>query len=877
MKRNLTVAVLLFFCYPLIAQREYTKWFFGNNAAMDFSQGSPTNLTVNAMADTDNPATMSDSLGNILFYSNGISVWNRNHTIMPNGNGLLGHLSGGHTATAVKKPGSDSIYYLFTMDAFAGNRGLKYNIIDMTLDGGLGDVITGQKNITLLPVASEQIVPVLHANGRDIWIVTHPWNSSTYHTYLIDCNGLNINPVVSTIGRPRNGNTNNATGQITVNPANNRIATANWGDGYWELYDFDNATGVLSNVKLFTQNQMPWGIEFSPDGNLLYLSGWTTHYVSQYNLTNYSTAAISTSEINLGNVNGPGAPYFTGYMQRAPDGKIYIAVYLDTHLAVINNPNVVGPGCNLVDDGYNLGGPTSSAGLPDKIVALPKKYLNLGRDTSFCANTSFTLQSPDANTTWSDGTIGPQITTNTPGTYWARVIDNCNNTYTDTINISQSSTPPAFDLGNDTAVCGNVAITLSTGISSSVWSNGLTGEEITVTNPGTYWATASNACGISSDTITILQNNAIDINLGNDTALCNGQSLTLDAQNSGATYQWQNNSGAQTYTVTGPGVYSVSVTNFWGCTGSDTIQILYYSSAPTVELGNDTTFCGSFLYNLNSSFPLGNIWSTGETTQTIVVDTPGTYYLQVNNGCGTTIDSITLQQLPLPVANLGADTIICPGQNIILTPIEYTGTIVWSTGATSATEAISKPGLYYIVVNENGCVNTDSILVLQGQKPDVTLGPDTFVCGSQYYLQANDSFLEYMWQNGSTEPFFNITTSGLYQLTVTGECGTASDEVLVNLQPDECAVLVPTAFSPNGDGVNDLFRGICRCPVQDYNLQVYNRWGELTFETSDIQDGWNGKYKSVLQPLGIYVYHLNYFSYCERKNIYIKGNITLIR
>lgn len=877
MKRNLTVAVLLFFCHSLIAQREYTKWFFGNNAAMDFSQGSPTNLTVNAMADTDNPATMSDSLGNILFYSNGISVWNRNHAIMPNGNGLLGHLSGGHTATAVKMPGSDSIYYLFTMDAFAGNSGLKYNIIDMTLDGGLGNIIAGQKNRTLLTAASEQIVPVLHANGRDIWIVTHPWNSSSYHTYLIDCNGLNTTPVVSTIGRPRNGNTNNATGQITVNPANNRIATANWGQNYWELYDFDNSTGQLSNVKEFTQNQLPWGIEFSANGNLLYVSGWTTHYVSQYNLTTYTTAAISASETNLGDVDGPGGPYYTGYMQRAPDGKIYIAVYLDPYLAVINNPDVPGNGCNMVDDGYYLGGPTSTAGLPDKIVALPKKYLHLGNDTTLCTNFAYTLKSNDINTIWSNGSTGPQLTVNTAGTYWARVTDNCNNVYTDTITISVTGSPPIFNLGNDTTVCGNIAIVLNSGINSSVWNTGVTGQQITVTSPGTYWATANNGCGSASDTITITQNNSVDLNLGNDTSLCNGQTLLLDAQNSGATYQWQNGSGAQTYTVTGPGMYSVTVTNFWGCTGTDYIEVLYYSTAPTINLGNDTSLCGNFVYSLNSTYPLGNTWSTGETSQVIYVDTPGTYYLQVNNGCGTTADSITLQQLPLPLAVLGPDTVVCQGQSITLVPLQYSGTIHWSTGSSLPTETIDSPGVYYIVTTENGCSNTDSINVVQGMKPEITLGPDTFICGSQYYLKVNGSFTDYKWQDGSNETFFNVSVSGVYQVTVTNECGAASDDILVNLQPDECAVLVPTAFSPNGDGVNDLFRGICRCPVQDFDLQVYNRWGELVFETTNILDGWNGKYKNVLQPLSVYAYQLSYFSYCTQKTMYLKGNVTLVR
>ncbi len=668
--------LLFCFCFSnlLTAQMEYHKWYFGGQAALDFVSGAPVTIANNAMTSIDNPASVSDSLGNLLFYSNGLEVWNKNHTVMANGTGLLGDNSGGHTATAVKQPGSSTIYYLFTIDNVAGNDGLRYSIIDMSLNGGLGGIVTGQKNVLLLTPVSEQIVPVVHANGSDIWVVTHPWNSSSFHSYLISCNGLNTTPVVSAVGSARSGNSNASQGQINVNAANNRIVTANWNANSMELFNFDNSSGLLSNPLLFSGLNRPWGVEFSPNGTKLYLSGWTTKYIMQYDLSTYTQAAIAASVVNLGDVSGPGAPYFTGYLQRGPDGKIYIAVYLDPFLAVINNPDAAGLGCNLVDDGLDLGGKTSGAGLPDKVVA----------------------------------------------------------THTSTSSIS---------IGNDTTYCGNFSQTLYTGNANTLWSTGVTASQITVTASGTYWASIFSGCGSGvNDTITISQNPNPVVNLGNDTVLCTGQTTALSAVNPGATYQWQDNSTSGNFTVSAAGNYSVTVTAANGCATNDIIAVAYVATPPVINLGFDTTVCG---------------------------------------------DELTL--------------------------------IVHAGNA------------------------------------------------------------QYQWQDLTTDSFYRITSAGVYSVTVTNACGSATDEVFVNLQPDRCALLVPTGFSPNNDGANDIFRAISRCPVTKYSMHVYNRWGEQVFETDDVTDGWNGVFRDRPQPLSVYVYYIDYFNYCEQKMKKIVGNVTLVR
>ncbi|HLP51794.1 MAG TPA: gliding motility-associated C-terminal domain-containing protein [Chitinophagales bacterium] len=876
MKKPFLIFAFFLAFISLPAQQEYHKWYTGNNAAIDFTTGSATPLTNSAMAATDNPASISDSAGNLLFYCDGISVWTRNHTLMPNGSGLLANLSGGHAATAVRQPGNSSLYYLFTMDAFAGANGLRYNIIDMNLNGGLGDIVPGQKNIVLLTPASEQIIPIIHANDRDIWIVTHPWNSSSFNCYLLTCNGLNTTPVVTTIGAVRNGNTNNATGQINVNPTNDRIATANWGTDTWELFNFNNATGTLSNALLFNTNTQPWGIEFSPDGSKLYVAGWTTHYVSQYDLSNYSQAAIASSEVNLGNVDGPGAPYFTGYMQRAPDGKIYIAVYMDPFLAVINNPNTAGSGCNLVDNGFNLGGRTSGAGLPNKTIIRRPSVFVLGNDTALCAPFTQTLSTGNPNTNWSTGVTAAQITVNAPGTYWASFTSPCGDAVSDTIVISTATPLNAFNLGNDTIYCGNFTRVLSTGLASTVWSTGVTAPQITVNGPGTYWARVSNACGSVSDTITLSQNVAPVVNLGNDTALCVGQSLVLDAQNGGSSYQWQDNLASQFYTVTSAGNYAVTVTNFLGCAVSDVIRVDYDSTVPVVNIGADTSFCGSFTHQLNSGSQ-NTVWSNGSTGSPVTIADAGWYWADVRNGCGTTRDSVFITQLPIPAITLPADAGICPGQTITLTPVTSSANLLWSDGSTGASLNVNATGTYWVQATENGCIGRDTILISADSIPAFSLGPDTFVCGNQYNLALSIPYAQYHWQDNSTDSFYHVTASGVYAVTVTNLCGSSADEVRVDIHADECAVLIPTAFSPNGDGANDVFRGVCRCPVERYSMHVYNRWGEEVFGTEEVNEGWNGVFRSVQQPLSVYVFHLEYFNYCEQKMKKMVGNVTLVR
>jgi len=306
----------------------------------------------------ESTATISDSAGNLLFYAQASKVWNRNHQVMPNGNGLLGGPSSTQGAFIIPKPGSDSLFYLFTTDQFQHNLayGLRYSVISMCLNGGFGDIIAGQKNILLLDTVGEKMAATNHANGIDYWLVVHKHFSDAFYAYHVSSTGI-IDTVVSHIGYVHvdpglPGNVANAIGQMKISPDAGRLAYAlsNQVPSVAELFDFNNATGVVSNCISLPPDNSEYGVSFSEDNSKLYFTTLGSRQVFQYDLSVNNAATIIASKTLVGT-----DPYWpTAGMQLGPDGKIYFAGAYD-HMAVINNPNVAGPGCNIVFNAISLG------------------------------------------------------------------------------------------------------------------------------------------------------------------------------------------------------------------------------------------------------------------------------------------------------------------------------------------------------------------------------------------------------------------------------------------------------------------------------------------------------------------------------------------
>src|ERR1043165_5379805 len=252
------------------AQNEIDKWYFGNGAALDFSSGSPVVIPGIFYLSTEGTASVSNSAGMLRFFTNGDDVYDSTKTIMPNGTGLLGDVSTTQSALVVPSPISGSKYYLFTAGPDGGGQ-FGYSEVDMTLNGGLGDVVLATKNTVLMDSTTEKIAAVRdESNGT--WIVAHKFGTNQFYAYHLTTAGLSA-PVISAVGSVHSTTVfQNSFGQLKFNNCGTKLACAVGYQDIVELLDFNLSTGVVSNPMTINMGDNVYGVEFSPSGNLLYVT-----------------------------------------------------------------------------------------------------------------------------------------------------------------------------------------------------------------------------------------------------------------------------------------------------------------------------------------------------------------------------------------------------------------------------------------------------------------------------------------------------------------------------------------------------------------------------------------------------------------------------
>jgi gliding motility-associated-like protein len=414
---------LLFFIFSMVAfsQQEASNWYFGENAGIKFNlNGTVTSLTDGQLNTIEGCATISDINGNLQFYTDGITVYNRNHQIMSNGTGLFGDISSTQSATIVQKPGSTNLFYIFTLDAFFGTDGFRYSIVDMNLNAGLGNV-TSNKNVLIYTPSCEKLSIVKNANGIDYWVVTHGWNSNTFLTYNLTTLGLSLIPITTNIGNSvTNSSTDNAIGYMKISPDESKLALCHY-FGSVQIFDFNNSTGVLSNEKtIATGGGFFYGIEFSPNNQVLYFTKENVNLVEVFQ-TDLTLPSLPNSTIMIHNTQP-----FAFALQLGPDGKIYVAQKFKTKLSVINNPNIIGLSCNYQLDAIDLNGKFCGRGLPPFVTSFfysPAIQLTnacVGQSNSFSINTNQSVTSATWDFGDSTGTVtglAPTHVYNTAGTF----------------------------------------------------------------------------------------------------------------------------------------------------------------------------------------------------------------------------------------------------------------------------------------------------------------------------------------------------------------------------------------------------------------------------------------------------------------------------
>jgi hypothetical protein len=356
--KNLVTAILTFFLTLSSYSQRSNIWYFGIHNGINFNTNPPS-LLGGQSANYDYTSTMSDNQGNLLFYTDGISVWNKLHVIMPNGSGLVGSISAGQCALIIPIPSDPNKYVIFHVTQFANPGYLNYSVVDMSLDGGLGDVVQNKKNISLGTGWTEKICAYYNASGNNYWVVVHKDQSDQFVSFNVTSSTIATQSVVSAIGSVHycgaGTGPHDAMGQITISPDGSKLINALTCQDKFELFDFDLLTGGLSNsISIPGNGDNAWGTAFSPDNKKLYLDGIFAQSVFQYDLTNYNQIAINASKFAVATVTASG--YNFAYMELAPNGKIYVAKPNVSSLATINSPDNLGAGCNFSINGQTLTG-----------------------------------------------------------------------------------------------------------------------------------------------------------------------------------------------------------------------------------------------------------------------------------------------------------------------------------------------------------------------------------------------------------------------------------------------------------------------------------------------------------------------------------------
>lgn len=607
-------------------QQQAAKWYFGANAGVSFEGGQPTAITDGKVNTPEGVSAISNRQGELLFYTDGISVfdkdgnpirWRNPADSVRAGGKLSGSGNSTQSALIVPQPqcrGCETIYYIFTTND--STKQLSYTIVDMRGNRGKGDIV--EANVPLHGGTTERVTSVQNPVDSTYWVVTRDTASNNYRFYKVTKTG------VVEAGPPRPLGTPNLTdpqseGYLKFSNNGRKLAIVIPGPprNFVEVYDFNDSTGATSNKVTIDLGPSPpraYGVEFSPDGTNMFVSftgdsaGTVASKILRYNVERMDSTAISLTRITVDSTRG--VRY--GALQYAPDGKIYLAIENSTSLGVINNPDsTTVRGIDFVRDGLSLDGKRSLLGLPNFVQSIIQPPSGPGisySDTCFGTPTQFQsgpICEPRQDTyewDFGDGSTGTgqQVTHlyARPGQYTVKLrqYNDCKDT---TMTAQLTILPsPKVNLGQDINQC-RPSVTLDVGPEATnpefvyFWlrdgrqiGRGPLGPKLTVDSSGQYVALVGTKNGECFDLDTI-QVNLIKprpINLGSDTTLCPGQQVTLaprGLQSSSATYQWTVGGnpvgGSSTLGVDRAGTYILTVTDpsqgNVECVNSDTLVV----------------------------------------------------------------------------------------------------------------------------------------------------------------------------------------------------------------------------------------------------------------------------------------------------------------
>ncbi len=824
--------------YTSFPQSYVNVWPMALNTNIEFL-GSGFNFSYNFNLGGGALATMNDSSGNLLFYCNGENIFDASNNVMPNGDSIKSHYSASQGVIALPFLTNSDRYFLFQVegDLVQGLYGFNYSVVDMSLNGGLGDVPLGLKNMSISPNATtEGIAATAHRDGQRAWVVMHDIPSPNFRFLLV---GDTIESIVERPSHAFYGGANTAiSSNYKFSPNGKYMVSSLYVDSTIELYRFNNAQGTLEHITDINFETRIGSIEFSSNSNYLYATSAEPSLQSaiyQIDLEDYSKTII-------------GSFTFPRDLQLDPQKRILVATVNSFNLGAILEPNNAGLASNYIDSILTFSPLNVASNFPNWI----SNWFN----TSFCVENACVSDSTEFyfagyrmdSAIWDFGDPAsgplnfgtgqePKHVYSNPGDYQVTLLATTGGS-TDTIIQTVSIVFPvdAGVLKDTTYLCSNQPTYLSAfqfGAEYS-WENGSDSSAILVNDTGWYVCTISNACTTIIDSSFVRFVEPLNIDLGNDTFLCDSQSITLSGfdVNQVASFVWNT---------------------------SDT-------SNPTLHISfSDVSFSSN-------------------------------YWLTATNACGTASDTIRIGFLPQPDVSWFSDSILCDRTEAVISPPIIDSVAFFMTYTTDdiAYDTLAQPWRidtfgFYSVHAFNRC---DTVVKRAIFSPfnaiDVSLGADTVLCpGDSVALNAFWPSSSYVWGDGSTDSMLVVSHDDLvgagsetYSVTITnGPCARIASRTLsvddLVCDTSNCKFSIPNVFSPNADGINDVLKISNMCTSVSFSVAIYNRWGQLLFSDQRAQGNspvtWDGFVNGVAASEGTYFIIIQYGDKVQ------KGSFSLLR
>jgi len=417
------------------------------------------------------------------------------------------------------------------------------------------------------------------------------------------------------------------------------------------------------------------------------------------------------------------------------------------------------------------------------------------------------------------------------------------------------------------------------------------GNLFTALAPGIYTVTVRDADNLTVSRLVDVPDNCVVVTASIISSSCSGNNGRITAQASNGTAPYQYSLDGVTYGASNvfanlaPANYVVYAKDAAGEVGKAAIVISNISGPQINAINITATGCDNHSGSIDITASAGTIPYSYSIDGTAFQSGTkfngigqGSYTTTVKdaNGCTFASQAVVPFNGMLPVVQLGNDTTLCEGDTKLLIATNTNSTYLWQDNSSSPTYLVTMAGRYFVAVDKQGCIAKDTINIAYNLKPRFTLGADGRICtGSTLTLDPKISGVNYLWQDGSTGPTFTITQPGLYTLTASNTCGLTTQSITIGT--GICDLYVPNSFTPNSDSRNDLFKALYGDNVTEFHMQVFNRYGQLVFESKDKSEGWDGNFKGKRQPYDTYVWMIQYKAAVNNILQKLQGTVLLIR